>query len=162
MPYEKIRTITGLATIPEGTAQDGTVTGSTASTGEFLLDFTPAASPAIQSFFDIWDNSRQNRLWIWIPGEEILARVLSVWTDTRLEVDRDVSSVTNQAFQSVFMDLKGWSATNIGAGAGEIDGQVLAVGQNENANINYENKQNWMSAHWLDGTGTTIRVIEQS
>jgi len=165
MPYERSRTFTNTTgTVPEGTAMAGTVEGVTLG-GRFYFRYTPnVAPPNAETLFDYINNFTQQRFWIWVPTDYVLARVLSVDSDFLVEVDRDVSAVAaGSSAQYVFSDLKAATFVNVGAAAGQINDASFSAGSSRDIDVSTkENNQKFMDAFKLDATGTTIEILEQS
>jgi len=153
MAITTTRNVTGISTIPLGTAKAGTVTGETVG-GRFYLRGT---GTDFNSFLSI---ARDND-YIFVESDYLLFQVKSVFKDV-IEVDQDPTAVSGATFTYVYANLASYTCTNQGSADADFDGAVMEAGvteQDERTDYN-QVRQSLCQAVKIDGSGTDLLIRE--
>lgn len=162
MSNPTFRTVTGKSTIPAGVAQTGTLTTNTAHNDRLDFSGTAAQLQTILGQGRFNSEQEKNNLWIHIPAEDLLLRILS-WGGTVIKVEGDASGVSGESWELVEADLIGWSVLNQGNADGIIGGETLGTGNSvtdsDAPQATY--RKNPLDAQIVNATGTSFLIIEK-
>lgn len=153
---EKERIITGLATIPDGTAGTGTLSQDTN---------VPTVLIGTGTKFETEIGERP-RPFLFFPNTSPpqLLEVDSYNGDEWIKVTEAPGvSISGQSFTIVQGLLSSFSVLNKGAGNGKYDNNSIIPGQTIFEETKYKTGNSGIvpkDAHWVDGTGTTLEVSE--
>lgn len=151
------RSVTGITTIPLGTAGASTVTAD-ATDAKYLRG---TSTTNFLSLVETTKNSQTpTNYWVFINSKNELRRIVGVISDDLILLDQ-ACTANGDTYTILLADLKGWKVQNVGAGAGTVNGVSLPTNK-DLISGEYFAGENYAYAPptWVNGTGTTLLITE--
>ena len=150
------RSVTGITTIPLGTAGTGTATADT-NDAKYLR----GTGSNFLSLVQTTKNSQSpTNYWVFINSKNELRRIVGVISNDLILLDQ-ACTANGDTYTILLADLKGWKVQNVGAGAGTVNGVSLPINK-DLISGEYFAGENYAYAPptWVNGTGTTLLITE--
>jgi hypothetical protein len=161
---ENRRTVTSASTVPEGVSGTGTAAVDSNDVSTIVISSSTEAT-FISEFQIAKSNRQKSSIWIYLETDATLFRVIGIVPQKQiLKIDGDATGAASQNYQIVTGNLVGVSVLNQGASNGTFDGVTIEPTDIDNSEgIIYKGGHsfNYLDAYTIDGTGTSLKVIEQ-
>lgn len=151
------RSVTGISTIPLGTAGSGTITASPIDaryvngTGTNFLSLVETVKIA----------RVPTNYWLFVNGKNELRRIMGITSDNLLLLD-EPTTASGDTYIILLADLiKGWKVQNVGSAVGTVNGEALPANKEVNSGDYYGGTNiTYSQPTWVNGTGTTLLITE--